>query len=320
MFATLPRTHPILEKTIPVDTMPIQSFAQLISDGLSSQAAQLYQEEGILCVRQLISRDEISEIRKEFTNHVESNENISWTVNGKVVDADIAPDDILKKYPRYSMPHRHDDMIPGRIARRLITDRRIYDVAENLIGTTWAAQSMFYFKPPTARGQALHQDNFFLQTHPETCLAAWIAIDDADAENGALEVVPGSHTYDIACPEEADPSLSFSSQGLKIPSSFTKIQSELQAGDVLFFHGSLIHGSLPNTSSDRFRRVSLHMTRMIGISLTLTQSLIFHYIPQGSVEVAKFYQPLLTRDGKSITIGESVQGGECGTAWANGAA
>ena len=28
--------------------------------------------------------------------------------------------------------------------------------------------------------------------HPETCLAAWIAVDDVDAENGGLAVVPGS--------------------------------------------------------------------------------------------------------------------------------
>ena len=38
-----------------------------------------------------------------------------------------------------------------------------------------AAQSMFYFKPPGARGQALHQDNFYLRVKPGTCVAAWIA-------------------------------------------------------------------------------------------------------------------------------------------------
>jgi len=37
----------------------------------------------------------------------------------------------------------------------------------------------------------MHQDNLFLQAHPETCIAAWIAVDDCDGENGGLKMVPG---------------------------------------------------------------------------------------------------------------------------------
>lgn len=88
-------------------------------------------------------------------------------------------------------------------------DRRLLSITELLIGPAFGAQSMFYFKPPTARGQAMHQDNYFLRAHPETCLAAWIAIDDCDAANGALSVVPGSHTMEVVCPEEADADESF---------------------------------------------------------------------------------------------------------------
>ena len=69
-----------------------------------------------------------------------------------------------------------------------------------LIGPAYGAQSMFYFKPPTARGQALHQDNLYLQAHPETCLAAWIAVDDCDGENGGLIVRARSHLISRSCP------------------------------------------------------------------------------------------------------------------------
>ncbi|GAA5193499.1 hypothetical protein GCM10023322_55660 [Rugosimonospora acidiphila] len=76
------------------------------------------------------------------------------------------------------------------------------------------------------------------------------------------------------------------------------MQTEMKAGDVLFFHGSLVHGSRPNTSVDRFRR-----------------SLIFHYVPTTSREVARFYQPLLTSAGDDVTIDESADGGPCGEGW-----
>ena len=39
-----------------------------------------------------------------------------------------------------------------------------------------AVQTMLYFKPAGARGQALHQDNFYLRVQPGTCMAAWLAL------------------------------------------------------------------------------------------------------------------------------------------------
>ena len=208
---------------------------------------------------------------------------------------------MLRRYPRFVHPHRHTDRAIGLIARRLMLDRRIFDVVEDLIGPAYAAQSMFYFKPPTARGQALHQDNAFLQAHPETCLAAWIAVDDCDAENGALMVVPGSHRIQILCLEPADDDVSFTNLKVPVPEGVEIQQTEMRAGDVLFFHGSMVHGSNPNTSADRFRR-----------------SLIFHYIPQASREVAKFYDPLITAAGDELSIAASADGGACGEGWVSG--
>ena len=68
----------------------------------------------------------------------------------------------------------------------------------------------------------------------------------------------------------------------------------MKAGDVLFFHGSVVHGSRPNTSTDRFRR-----------------SLIFHYIPEDSTEIAAFYNPLVRPDRRT-TKPEAIGGGPCG--------
>ncbi|HRJ41757.1 MAG: phytanoyl-CoA dioxygenase family protein [Caldilineaceae bacterium] len=49
----------------------------------------------------------------------------------------------------------------------------------------YAVQTMFYFKPAGARGQALHQDQYYLRAQLGTCMAAWMAVDDCDEENGA---------------------------------------------------------------------------------------------------------------------------------------
>lgn len=257
-------------------------------------AHDTFQRLGVIQLSGLITAEEIAEIRDAFTSQIEQDPSLGH-------DDHVADGDILKRYPRVVHPHRRPDLEAGRIARRLMLDRRIVDVVESLVGPVFAAQSMFYFKPPTARGQALHQDNAFLQAHPETCIAAWVAIDSCDEENGALMVVPGSHRIQILCLEPADEKTSFTDLKVPVPDDVEIRQTEMRAGDVLFFHGSMVHGSNPNTSSERFRR-----------------SLIFHYIPQGSKEVARFYNPLITPSGEELSIAAAADGGACGEGWSPG--
>lgn len=202
--------------------------------------------------------------------------------------------DPLYRYPRMIHPHRYD-----RLSRDWLLDARLRDLTTALLGREpLAAQSMFYFKPPGARGQALHQDQRSLEVRPGTCLAAWMAVDPNDEDNGCMKIVP--HTQDLAklCLVDADTRKFFS--GTTIPlADWMELRSlPMQPGDVLFFNGQVIHGSWPNTTSDRFRR-----------------AMIAHYVVGEAEKVAKFYQPLLTFDGEELEIGLSDKGGPCGV-WA----
>ena len=267
-----------------------ETMTQLVAD--PTAAVDGYARDGVVMLRRVFDSEEVAEIARVFTEQVESDQELG------LVDQ-LPEDDILSRYPRIVHPHRHPEVEVGRISRRLMADPRILDVVQALIGPAYGAQSMFYFKPPTARGQALHQDNLFLQAHPETCLAAWIAVDDCDRENGGLIVLPGSHRIQILCPDEdADPEESFTDKTIAVPDGVELVQTQMRAGDVLFFHGSLVHGSRPNRSRDRFRR-----------------SLIFHYVPQSSQEIARFYLPLVGPSGEDVLVAESPDGGPCGVGW-----
>lgn len=250
-----------------------------------------YERDGVLLVRGLLDGDEIDQIRTTFTSTVEADTSLGF-------DDRVDDTDILKRYPRFVHPHRHRERAVGELSRRYLLDRRIFDIVEELIGPAWAAQSMFYFKPPGARGQALHQDETALRTHPETCVAAWIAVDRCDDANGSLTVVPGSHREDLLCLSPADTNDSFSGHGIRLPAGAERVETRMEPGDVLFFHGHLVHGSHRNRTDGRFRR-----------------SLIFHYVPQTSQRVASFYDPLVARDGSTVTIDRSPNGGPCGWEW-----
>jgi len=266
---------------------------------IEEQKAQLsrgeqFGHQGFLVLRGLLSPDEARQLREHFMD-----------IRRQALDAAsptrqyFAPQseeeskgDGLRQFPRIMHPHRFDEL-----SRGLMLDARIEAALRELFGEEpLAAQSMFYFKPPGARGQALHQDNFYLKVSPGTCIAAWLSLDEADADNGTLFVVPGSHREKVLCPHAADLSKSFTTEEVDIPAGLEAVEVKLAAGDVLFFNGSLIHGSYPNTTRDRFRR-----------------AFICHYVGAGTTEMNSGYYPLHTFDGRTLTRGEAQGGGPCGT-------
>lgn len=264
---------------------------------LTAEQMQQFERDGYIAVRGLFSAEEIAEIRGTFMEMAKDGpvDGLS-DVPRRRDGAPAASNDPLTRYPRMMHPHKHMDKPVGPLSDRHMRDPRLKAILAELFGEEpFACQSMFYFKPPGARGQDLHQDNFYLRVKPGTCMAAWVAVDDADAGNGGMMCVPQTSELGIACPEQADPALSFSSEHVEPPPGLQPQMMELKAGDVLFFNGSVIHGSTPNTSAERFRR-----------------SLIFHYVPASTAEMSHYYEAI-SFDGEKHEIALNTDGGPCGT-------
>ncbi len=256
--------------------------------------AEFFRREGYFLARGLFSSAEVAEIRAIFDRvHAEG-------VPGhyeleKVHDGVANPGDPLYQYPRVMQPHRFN----GRIRDFVIHPGVIATLRALFGGEPAAAQSMFYFKPPGARGQALHQDQFYLMVEPGTCIAAWTAIDDCDLDNGAMMVVPRTNETAVICPQTADSSVSYTSHFVPVPEGRKAEMVRMKAGDTLFFNGNLIHGSGPNRSKERFRR-----------------SFIAHYVPATTRKLSQFYMPLVTPDGTEFATAIQAGGGPCGEGWA----
>ncbi len=250
------------------------------------ELVQHFHDEGFAVVPGLFAASEIESIKAHF---------MQLNAQGHGYEGDrntlLGDDDPLKAYPRLVHPHRFD-----KLALDWLLDKRLRDWTTALLGRQpYAAQTMFYFKPPGARGQALHQDQKSLRVRPGTCLAAWMAVDDCDEENGCMQIVPRTQDLPQLCLIEADLSQSFSSRTVPIPPGSAPKPVPMRAGDVLFFNGQVIHGSFPNRSQARFRR-----------------SLIGHYVVGEAQQVAEFYHPLLTFTGAEVVLEESEAGGPCG--------
>lgn len=251
--------------------------------------AEGFERDGYALARGLLSAGEVRQVRERFEE--------IWRegVPGYLEHDEHGVKNSEERYPRIIHPHRFD-----ALSRDLLLDRRLTAVAARLLrDEPLAAQTMYYWKPPGTKGQALHQDNLYLKANDAWgCLGAWIAIDDCDEKNGCLIVVPGSHKLDLQCPGEADSSDSFTGHFVGIPEGMRDVPMIMSAGDCLFFGGHTIHGSHANKSKERMRR-----------------SFICHYIGARSSESASFYNPLLTMNGEEVYNAASTMGSPCGTAF-----
>jgi len=245
-----------------------------------------YGREGYIVARGLFSPEEVEHYREHFMRL-----RAAGKYPGDFDGVDVTSTDPLKRYPRMIHMHKFDEA-----SLRWMLDERLRTWLTALMGREpYAVQTMLYFKPAGARGQALHQDNFYLRVLPGTCMAAWLALDPCDEENGCMQVVPGSHMLPVLCTTKADTTQSFTDVTVPVPDSLPVAPVFMQPGDVLFFHGSVIHGSYPNTSKDRFRR-----------------ALIGHYIAAEAEKIGGWYNPAYRFDGTTVEFPVSLGGGPCG--------
>jgi phytanoyl-CoA hydroxylase len=284
MTTTAPRTP----AAAPEDVLrPPATIGRVFDDAALAQ----YASEGYAVARGLFAAAEVEALKRHYMRlRAEGSYSGDFAGVAREGVAENVPDP-LQKYPRMIHMHRWDE-----VSLRWMLDPRLGAALHELLGVhPLAVQTMLYFKPAGARGQAMHQDQFYLRVQPGTCMAAWMALDPCDEANGCMKVVPGTQNLPVLCTERANTVESFTDTTVPIPPGKRLVPVVMAPGDVFFFNGSLIHGSGPNFSTDRFRR-----------------SLIGHYINGDAGQVSKFYHPVLRMDGSVVDLGISERGGPCG--------
>ena len=138
----------------------------------------------------------------------------------------------------------------------LIRHGRILDAVEDLIGPDilcWGT-SFFIKEPHNPAYVSWHQDSTYWGLEPADIVTAWIALSDSTPENGAMRVVPGSHTMAQVPHRDTFRPDNLLSRGQEImvdvdPSNADTLT--LGAGEMSLHHVRLIHGSEPNPSDQR---------------------------------------------------------------------
>ncbi|MBW3668144.1 MAG: phytanoyl-CoA dioxygenase family protein [Actinobacteria bacterium] len=137
----------------------------------------------------------------------------------------------------------------------IVQDARLLDYVEDIIGpdiVCWGTQ-LFCKLPGDTKSVPLHQDATYWALTPAKTVTVWLAIDDVDPENGAMEFVPGSHLSGPLAhsDHELDGTRVLRRQVVGADSYQSRYSNDLRAGEVSLHSDLLLHGSSPNASSRR---------------------------------------------------------------------
>jgi phytanoyl-CoA hydroxylase len=241
-----------------------------------------FRQQGFLVVRGLLGSDEVEELREhtellmqgrlpeQVGTMSERDTGSDSGTTGQALEAPpehLSPEEKAQYFLRVHMLHRKLEL-----HERYLLHPGVLDVLEALIGPdVLALQTMLFLKPPGKPGQGWHQDSYYIPTHPDTLCGAWFAIDDADELNGAMWMAAGSQHEPVYPPKEgyghgderlegierisgaSDPD-DESNDLSKIAERYPQLLAPLEAGDVVFFGGHVLHRSKQNFTTDRLRR------------------------------------------------------------------
>ena len=129
----------------------------------------------------------------------------------------------------------------------------LLDHVEDLIGPNiicWA--SHFFCKlPHDPRRVPWHQDASFWHLSPTNTVTVWLAIDDTDEENSAMEFLPSSHRNGELPIKAVDGNNVLNKETQEITNLGASYSNNLRAGEFSLHADMLVHGSRPNLSDRR---------------------------------------------------------------------
>lgn len=135
---------------------------------------------------------------------------------------------------------------------------RLAPVARCLLGDDVVLKNCQLFNKTPGKSQATpaHQDGFYFMIMPQAAVTLWLALDDANVDNGCVWYVAGSHHFGLRDHTFSN-ILGFSQQCVDFGQrELDKNMSAMEAkpGDLLGHHSLTIHGAYANTTKDKPRR------------------------------------------------------------------
>ncbi|HEX5077724.1 MAG TPA: phytanoyl-CoA dioxygenase family protein [Geminicoccaceae bacterium] len=226
---------------------PFVDSAGIAADG--EAIAQRLREDGYLCVKGLLPREDVLRVREKF---VEAAAGAGWlkpdTAKGEAI-AEPAKACVDPEAPFVAVLKR---FYRGEAGHALKLHPNVIGLFERLFGEPVLAHPLLIprciFPQRPEFTTPSHQDFPHIQGTTET-MSLWLPLGDCPAEMGGLAIARGSHQDGVR-----DFTVSNGAGAMEVidPLEGSWVAGPLEAGDVLIFHSLTVHKGLPNLT-DRLR-------------------------------------------------------------------
>ncbi|KAL8590454.1 hypothetical protein ACOMHN_011667 [Nucella lapillus] len=199
------------------------------------KTAKFFQDNGYISPLDVLEAEEARQLRENFNRSEE----------------EIGQDNAT-----YSM---HNEHMTKPWVLRVATHPKMLAPLQAILGPNlFLLDSRFICKYPTPKTSeafvAWHQDVRYWGVEGDV-VSVWLAVDDADEENGCMQVIPGSHKDGILKHVSADKGGNLLTSNQSIPLELFDINKSvscpLKAGQMSLHHGHTVHGSDTNHSARR---------------------------------------------------------------------
>ena len=219
---------------------------------LTSEQITFYNEHGYVTVPNVVSHEEIAQLRAATDRQVERSRSLTESDETIGLEPGHTAED--PRVRRVKRPSLRDHMYMA-----MLHHDAILDIVSQLIGPGIRFTGEKLNMKSAGFGSVIewHQDWGFMPHTNDDLLAVGIAIDDVTLENGALLVVPGSHRHPIYDHHQDGYFVgAVASDQFDLENA---VAIEMPAGSISIHHIRMLHGSAPNTSAHGRRMLFLEL-------------------------------------------------------------
>lgn len=233
---------------------------------LSSEQKAQYEKDGFLAVRGMLTPEEVHAVKDTLARYLRAG--LDVLSSGSLPETDVVECNrvLIQLEPAVLSGRAHvpDPTLAARkvwnlygnvpLVTQLIHDERILSLVTGILGDeVWFFADKALLKPPyIGVEKPWHQDIPYFPFEPKEPylhVAMWMALDDATAENGCMQYIPGSHLWGNLTTETTwTQSVAHLSVDESRIDPSQAVMVEAKAGDVVLHDGMVLHYSAPNRS------------------------------------------------------------------------
>ncbi len=163
-------------------------------------------------------------------------------------------------------PYRNKPHLVLTWVAEMIRNERILDAVESILGPNllvWGT-NFFVKEPHDGTFISLHQDSTYWGLSRPEVLTVWVAISASHRSSGAMKMVPGSHKLEQLPHVDTFEEGNLLTRGQKVEHGVNDSDIawiNLVPGEASIHHVRIIHGSEPNSSSDRRIGLAIRFVR-----------------------------------------------------------